>query len=40
MTLGKIELPAGEGVLTLKATEIPGEEVMDFRLLMLKRLSD
>ncbi|MEM6278043.1 MAG: arylsulfatase [Verrucomicrobiota bacterium] len=38
MTLGTIELPTGEGSLTLRATEIPGEEVMDFRLLMLKRL--
>lgn len=38
MTLGKIKLEAGEGTLTLKATEIPGKEVMDFRLLMLKRL--
>ncbi|MEM1443664.1 MAG: arylsulfatase [Verrucomicrobiota bacterium] len=38
MTLGTIQLPAGEGTLTLKATDIPGKEVMDFRLLMLKRL--
>ncbi|PXA04847.1 N-acetylgalactosamine 6-sulfate sulfatase [Coraliomargarita sinensis] len=38
MTLGKIKLPAGPGKLTLKATEIPGNEVMDFRLLTLKRL--
>ncbi|MDF1823809.1 MAG: arylsulfatase [Verrucomicrobiales bacterium] len=38
MTLGTIELEAGEGTLSLKATDIPGAEVMDFRLLMLKRL--
>lgn len=38
MTLGKIPLQPGKGDLTLEATEIPGEEVMDFRLLMLKRM--
>jgi hypothetical protein len=38
MTLGKIPLQPGKGELTLEATEIPGEEVMDFRLLMLKRM--
>jgi arylsulfatase A-like enzyme len=38
MTLGKNKLEKGTGVLTLKATGIPGAEVMDFRLLMLKRL--
>ncbi|MDF1656064.1 MAG: arylsulfatase [Verrucomicrobiales bacterium] len=38
MTLGKIKLEAGKGVMTLKATEIPGAEVMDFRLMLLKRL--
>ena len=38
MTLGTISLTEGKGVLTLKATGIPGAKVMDFRLLMLKRL--
>ncbi|MEM7698728.1 MAG: sulfatase-like hydrolase/transferase [Verrucomicrobiota bacterium] len=37
MTLGEIDLEAGAGTLRLKATEIPGEEVMNFRLLLLKR---
>jgi len=37
MPLGSIHLEKGEGVLTLKALEIPGLQVMDFRLLMLKR---
>ena len=39
MTLGEIRLEKGEGTLKLKATEVPGEEVMDFRLLTLKRIS-
>ncbi|NRB73769.1 MAG: sulfatase-like hydrolase/transferase, partial [Verrucomicrobiales bacterium] len=38
MMLGEIELEKGAGELTLRATEIPGEEVMSFRLLLLKRL--
>lgn len=38
MTLGTIELKKGKGELTLRATDIPGKEVMDFRLLLLKRL--
>lgn len=38
MTLGTIRLEAGTGTLKLRATEIPGGEVMDFRLLLLKRL--
>lgn len=37
-TLGTIELPAGEGALTLKALEKPGNTVMDFRLMMLERV--
>lgn len=36
--MGKIGLSAGDGVLRLKALEIPGEQVMDFRLMMLTRL--
>jgi len=39
MTLGTIKLEAGKSILQLKATEIPGDEVMDFRLLLLKRVS-
>jgi arylsulfatase A-like enzyme len=35
---GKLYLPKGKGLLTLKATEIPGSSVMDFRLIHLKRL--
>lgn len=37
LRIGTVHLPAGRGALTLKARDIPGEEVMDFRLLMLKR---
>ena len=38
VSVGKIHLAKGEGVLTLKALNIPGREAIDFRLLMLKRL--
>ncbi|UCF38546.1 MAG: arylsulfatase [Acidobacteriota bacterium] len=38
LKLGTIQLSKGTGTLTLKATHIPGSQVMDFRLLMLKRL--
>ena len=38
LSLGKIELKKGRGELTLKATDIPGSQVMDFRLLMLTRV--
>ncbi|MEM1224733.1 MAG: arylsulfatase [Planctomycetota bacterium] len=38
MTMGKIELREGEGVLELKAKEIPGSQVMDFRLMLLTRM--
>lgn len=37
MDLGTIKLQKGEGTLTLKALEIPGEEVMEVRLLLFKR---
>lgn len=37
LALGSIELNAGKGTLTLKALDIPGSQVMDFRLLMLSR---
>ncbi|MBM98906.1 MAG: N-acetylgalactosamine 6-sulfate sulfatase [Planctomycetaceae bacterium] len=36
--IGTIELKQGEGDLTLKATEIPGREAMEFRLLTLERV--
>jgi len=37
VSLGNIQLEKGTGNLTLKAIEIPGSQVMDFRLLMFKR---
>ena len=38
LRMGTIHLNKGMGILTLKAVEIPGKQVMDFRLLMLKRI--
>lgn len=38
LVLGKIELPTGTGPLTLKALKIHGDQVMDFRLLILNRI--
>lgn len=38
LLLGKITLPKGTGQLTLRALDIPGSQVMDFRLLILKRI--
>lgn len=37
LRLGRIHLETGRGYLTLKALEIPGDQVMDVRLLMLTR---
>ena len=37
MNAGTLPLPQGLGTLTLKALDIPGEQVMDFRLLLLRR---
>ncbi|MCL4109416.1 UNVERIFIED_CONTAM: hypothetical protein GTU68_043644 [Idotea baltica] len=37
MSLGTIHLEKGTGTLTLQATEIPGAEAMEFRLLMLRQ---
>ena len=37
MKLGQIRLAAGTGTLKLRATRIPGNTVMDFRLMMLRR---
>ena len=40
MSLGVIELPAGRGEMTLRATEIPGEQALEFRRLMLRRVGE
>ncbi|MEM1227445.1 MAG: arylsulfatase [Planctomycetota bacterium] len=40
MTLGRMHLRKGQGTLTLRATEIPGTQVMDFRLLLLTRIEN
>jgi arylsulfatase A-like enzyme len=39
LTLGEVELPAGRGPLTLRATDIPGQTVMDLRRLTLTLLN-
>lgn len=38
MNMGRIRLTKGTGTLTLKALEIPESQVMDFRLLLFKRV--
>ena len=38
LKMGTVQLEKGKGLLTLKAPSIPGSQVMDFRLLMLKRI--
>ncbi|QDV69708.1 Arylsulfatase [Rosistilla carotiformis] len=38
VTLGRIELAEGPGQLKLKALEIPGDQVMDFRLLFFTKI--
>lgn len=38
MNLGTIKLDAGKGTLTLRALEIPGSQVMDFRLMLISRV--
>ena len=38
LKLGVIQLDAGQGDLTLRATDLPGSQVMDFRLLLLTRV--
>lgn len=38
LKVGTIHLKKGEGILALKALEIPGSQVIDFRLMMLKRI--
>jgi len=37
-SLGTIDLKKGSGPLTLRAVEMPGSQVMEFRLLLLKRV--
>ncbi len=37
MHVGRLFMEQGKGQLTLHATEMPGSQVMDFRLMMLKR---
>ena len=39
MKMGTIELVKGKGELRLRATKIPGNQAMEFRLLMLRRLT-
>ena len=38
LRLGEIQLEKGVGQLVLRALEVPGDAVMDFRLLMLNRV--
>ncbi|MDF1745031.1 MAG: arylsulfatase [Gimesia sp.] len=38
MSLGNITLAKGTGQLTLRALDVPGSQVMDFRLLILNRI--
>jgi hypothetical protein len=38
LKLGTIHLDKGRGELTLRALDIPGSQVMDFRLMMLTRV--
>ena len=38
MTFGEIQLEEGQGTLMLRAKKIPGDTVMDFRLLLLTRV--
>jgi hypothetical protein len=39
MKLGRIRLQKGKGALTLRASDIPGSQVMEFRLIMLTRVT-
>jgi len=40
LKLGTIELKKGRGELTLRATEMPGSQVMDFRLIMFTKIGE
>jgi hypothetical protein len=39
MKMGTMKLVKGKGELKLRATKIPGNQAMEFRLLMLRRLT-
>jgi arylsulfatase A-like enzyme len=39
LKMGEINFPPGKGLLELKAIEIPGDQAIEFRLLILKRSS-
>jgi acetamidase/formamidase len=39
MEIGVMHLRKGQGELVLKAAEMPGDQVMDFRLLLFERLN-
>ena len=38
LNMGVIDLKKGKGTLTLKGLKMTGKELLDFRLLMLKRI--
>jgi hypothetical protein len=38
LRLGVVEFKAGRGLLTLRALKVPGKQVMDVRLVLLKLL--
>ena len=40
MKLGILEIKEGQGDLTLQATKIPGDQALEFRLLMLKKTKE
>ena len=40
MKMGKIKLKKGKGELKLQATRIPGEQALEFRLLMINRVKE
>ncbi len=40
LKMGTIKLKKGKGTLTLQATDIPGSQVMEFRLMMFKRIKE
>jgi hypothetical protein len=40
LTMGRINLQAGRGLLTLKALDLPGGGGPDIRLIMLKRVDE
>ncbi|OUU28454.1 MAG: hypothetical protein CBC04_01220, partial [Verrucomicrobia bacterium TMED44] len=38
--MGRIKLQKGKGELKLQAVKIPGDQALEFRLLMLNRIED